>query len=498
MKFIVKIVSLLVLAFITIVVVLGLAVTLMFDPNDYKEDIQNLAHDKAQMELILAGDIGWSLFPFGVSVQDVSVASVSTPDKPFAQLKTLGLSLDLWPLLRRQVQMRAIRVEDLELTLERDARGRGNWEGLGGSSRSAPASPTPATPAPDSAPLAIAIDSLRIEHARVRYTDARSGARIVVEDLQLDSQIQGTTGGSLTLDAVRALSMTLDVRAQQFTFDGVPFDQVQIQANAAGGVIAVTALKAMLYGGTIDASGNLDVRQEQADIRARAQATGVPLERLLEKPGSSSPVRGALALNAELQTRGNDQSAWIAGLNGKGDFVVHQGVLQDANLEQQVCRGIALLNRKTLSQQVRDPNTPIQELSGSLTVNQGVAQNPDLRARIPGVALSGNGTIDLARLFIDYRLNLQIEGDTTANADPACQVNPRYIGLALPVHCRGTLAAGGQTCSLDTVGMAQIAARLLGDTLSDQVGKRVDTFIEKDLGEKALPQVKDALRGLFK
>ena len=58
-----KILGLVMLGLLLIVIGLGFALTHLFDPNDYKDEIQQLARDKANLELQLKGDIGWSLFP---------------------------------------------------------------------------------------------------------------------------------------------------------------------------------------------------------------------------------------------------------------------------------------------------------------------------------------------------------------------------------------------------------------------------------------------------
>ena len=43
----------------------------------------------------------------------------------------LGLSVRVLPLLRREVQMSDVRVEGLNLRLNRDKDGHGNWEDIG-------------------------------------------------------------------------------------------------------------------------------------------------------------------------------------------------------------------------------------------------------------------------------------------------------------------------------------------------------------------------------
>src|SRR3990167_9285044 len=110
MKALGKILGLIFLGLLLLVVALGFALTHLFDPNDYKDEIRQLARDKANLELTLNGDIGWSLFPWlGLELHETTLASARTPDQPFADLRMLGLSVRVMPLLRKQVQMSDIK-----------------------------------------------------------------------------------------------------------------------------------------------------------------------------------------------------------------------------------------------------------------------------------------------------------------------------------------------------------------------------------------------------
>jgi AsmA protein len=127
-----KILGLVLLGLLLIIVALGFALTHLFDPNDYKDEIRQIARDKAHIELTLNGDIGWSLFPWlGLELHDAGVATLAKPTEPFADLQMLGLSVRVLPLLRREVQMSDVRVEGLNLRLNRDKDGHGNWEDIG-------------------------------------------------------------------------------------------------------------------------------------------------------------------------------------------------------------------------------------------------------------------------------------------------------------------------------------------------------------------------------
>jgi AsmA protein len=192
-----KILGLVLLGLLLLVVGLGFALTHFFDPNDYKEEIRQLARDKANLELNIHGEIGWSLFPWlGLELHQTSLASTASPEQPFADLRMLGLSVRVLPLLRREVQMSDIRIDGLALMLRRDEQGHGNWENIG-KPANAPAGAQPSaqpdaesrdTPAARTGlPIKLDIDSLTINDARITYQDAQTGQQFSAESIQLET-----------------------------------------------------------------------------------------------------------------------------------------------------------------------------------------------------------------------------------------------------------------------------------------------------------------------
>ncbi|AYF89616.1 AsmA family protein [Pseudomonas sp. DY-1] len=737
-----KILGLIFVGLLLIIVALGFALTHLFDPNDYKDEIQQLARDKANLELTLNGDIGWSLFPWlGLELHQATLASAVTPEKPFANLDMIGLSVRVLPLLRREVQMSDIRVEGLNLDLQRDEKGRGNWEDIGRPAKAPETAqtgtPTPSAPAEETKPapsdeeparpIKLDIDSLTVHNARIDYTDAKSGKqfsaegielttgairegtsiplklsaffgtnqpvlraktelvanlrferalkRYQLEDLKLNGEASGEPfkGKTLTFNAqgqlladlaanvaewnglklsgnqlralgelkvhdldkdarlegglsiaplnlrefltgigvelppmsdattlqklelvtklngsanslaLEGLNLKLDdstlsgrlavadfarkaVRIQlkgdkldldrylppkskakqeaqtarqaevkpavaaasqgntplpnaptqaawsenpvlpvdqlrkvdleatlnfgQLTVDKLPMDDVSLKANGKGGLLTLEDLRGGLFGGSFVANAQIDARPAVPLLKAQKRINNVPVEKLLQAQDQKPPVRGLLDLNTNITSSGNSQKAWIDGLNGTASFALNDGALLDANLEQQLCQGIATLNRKSLSETRGGSETPFRELKGSLAFNNGVATNPDLLASIPGLSVKGDGAVDLRVLGLDYRVGVIIEGDKSAMPDPACQVNERYVGIEWPLRCRGPLELGAKACRLDKDGMGKVAAKLAGDKLNEK--------LEEKLGDKVSPELKDALKGLFK
>ncbi|WP_460140474.1 AsmA family protein [Pseudomonas sp. S2_E01] len=737
-----KILGLVLLGLLLIIVALGFALTHLFDPNDYKDEIRQIARNKAHIELTLNGDIGWSLFPWlGLELHDASVATLAKPTEPFADLQMLGLSVRVLPLLRREVQMSDVRVEGLNLRLNRDKDGHGNWEDIGKvpatASTTTPAAPTGETPPaqPTTAqaekpaqPIRLDIDSLTVNNARVEYSDEQTGKQFSAESIQLstgpvhdstnipvkltaflgsnqpvlrvrtelngelrferalqrykfeDMKLSGEVAGdplqgktvtfaaqgqllldkaanvaewtgikisanqlralgelkvndldktpqinggisiaqldlakfvdsigqqlpamaegslskvelvsrvaatptSLSLDNInlkiddstfsgriavedfakqslravlkadtfnvdrylppksaeansakqvrqaevasteadalagsgstplpdkptkqawstdrllpverlRKLDVDADLTFGQLTLEKLPIQNAVLKANGKEGLLTLQNLRGDLYDGNFEAKGILDVRPDVPTLNLQTNISRVPAEKILESQGKNPPVKGLVTLNSNVTGTGNSQKALIDTLNGNASFVINNGVLLNANLEQQLCKGIATLNRKSLSGEPRGKDTPFQELKGNLTFRNGVASNPDLKVRIPGMTVNGDGDIDLRVLGMDYRVGIVVEGDTSAMPDPACQVGDKFVGIEWPLRCRGPLELGAKACRLDNERMGQVASKLAGDKISEK--------IDEKLGDKVSPELKNALKGLFK
>ncbi|WP_085595721.1 MULTISPECIES: AsmA family protein [unclassified Pseudomonas] len=738
MKALGKILGLVILGLLLIIVALGFALTHLFDPNDYKDEIRQIARDKAHIELTLNGDIGWSLFPWlGLELHDAGVATLANPTQPFADLQMLGLSVRVLPLLRREVQMSDVRVEGLNLRLNRDKDGHGNWQDIGKAAPADRQAETPATSTGETGeaaasaekpaqPIRLDIDSLTVNNARVEYNDEQTGKQFTAESIQLstgpiheatntpvkltaflassqpavrvrtelngelrfdralqryqfeDMRLSGEaagdplqgktltfsaqgqllldkaanvgqwTGLKLSLNQLRALgelkvndldktpqisggisiaqfdlakfvdsigqtlpamaegslskvelasrlqatptslaledlNLKLDdssfsgrlaiedfakqaLRAQlkadtfnvdrylppksaaansaaaarkaevqgseaaaaggttplpdaptkgawstdrllpverlaqldvdadlnfgQLTLDKLPIQNAALKASGQGGLLKLADLRGELFNGSFEANGTLDVRQSTPKLNLQTRINRVPVERILENQGQNPPVKGLVTLSSNLTGNGNSQKALIDSLNGTASFAINNGVLLNASIEQQLCQGIAVLNRKNLTSTPRGKDTPFQELKGNLTLRNGVASNPDLKVRIPGMTVNGNGDIDLRVLGLDYRVGIIVEGDLSDNPDPACQVGERFRGIELPLRCRGPLELGAKACRLDKDGLGQVAAKLAGERLKEK--------IDEKLGDKVSPELKNAIKGLFK
>jgi AsmA protein len=120
-------------AIVAVFAVAAIALTLFFEPNDFREEIAAAVHDSTGRELTIDGEISVQLFPWlAVAVGHTTLGNAQGfGDEPMAEFDQARLSVRLLPLLlRRQAEVGAAEIDGLRLNLEVDSQGRTNWDDL--------------------------------------------------------------------------------------------------------------------------------------------------------------------------------------------------------------------------------------------------------------------------------------------------------------------------------------------------------------------------------
>ncbi|GMR15942.1 MAG: AsmA family protein [Gammaproteobacteria bacterium] len=183
---------------LTLIVLLFIAVigfALIFNPNDYKEDIIKIVKDKTGRELSIPGDISLSLFPWiGIDLGTIEISNAKGFGKqPFAKMSHLQVRAKLWPLFKQQLEADTIVIDGLKLNLTKNKKGKNNWDDLTkNKSRAKPE----ATTKPSSKTgnekdntknilAAVALNGIKIQNAQFNWHDQQQKQKISIKDVQL-------------------------------------------------------------------------------------------------------------------------------------------------------------------------------------------------------------------------------------------------------------------------------------------------------------------------
>lgn len=221
--------------------VAGVVVLSTIDFNTYKGVVSDQVEAATGRNLTIAGDLKLDVsFSPSLVVEGVSFANAPWGSETrMMSFKRLEAEVSLLPLLQQQVDIKRLHLVGVELLLETDAEGRGNWEFSSPATPSTDA-PSATAPAPESGQQAAAgpgvlpvVRDVRAEDVQVTYRDGQSravtqfklasldlGAEATDAPLKLKAggafngqefEIEGTAGSVEKL--LRAADLPLDIKA---------------------------------------------------------------------------------------------------------------------------------------------------------------------------------------------------------------------------------------------------------------------------------------------
>ena len=125
-----RIIGIIIGCVVAAIIVAGIALWLIVNPNDYKGRIEAAVRTSTGRDLSLAGDIHLSIFP-AIALK-LGPATLGNPpgfssSEPFASLQRVSLHVRVLPLLHHQLEVGRVEIDGLDLRLLKNAQGRGNW-----------------------------------------------------------------------------------------------------------------------------------------------------------------------------------------------------------------------------------------------------------------------------------------------------------------------------------------------------------------------------------
>ena len=146
MSRLIKVVGLVLGVIVLLLATVLIGVSLLFDPNDYKDQITTAVADATGRDFTLEGDLSLGVFP-RLSIEVGAAQLGNAPgfgNAPFAAIDGARLQIGLFPLLSKRIEIDEARLQGLRVNLARNAAGVTNWQDIGAGSNAAPAAAAPA------------------------------------------------------------------------------------------------------------------------------------------------------------------------------------------------------------------------------------------------------------------------------------------------------------------------------------------------------------------
>ncbi len=331
------IVGLIVLAVVAIA-----AAIFVIDPNTYKPQIEQAVESRTNLDLTLTGDIGWSIFPLGLELNEVEA---TLDGERLVALQQLIAKVNFWSLVAMSPTVNMFVLDGLDARLTIDENGTGNWTRVLPEDEEAIKNPPQEEPSPEEAAaekvsgevLDFAVEEVSITNASIQFEDLSTGQSIVLQDFQvLASQIAlgaefpleigflvNTEQPAMTVNGDITTRMSISEALDQFAVNGLdaqfelsgePFSGNTVQAHITGSAnanlenetIALEELQASLANLEITTNLTVEGYASQPTLSGELEVPEFSLRELLTTLGMDEiqtedpEVLNRIALNTKL------------------------------------------------------------------------------------------------------------------------------------------------------------------------------------------------------
>ncbi len=286
----------LVIAVVVLVAAAVVVLPMVFDPNDYKDEIVSAVKDKTGRELAIADPLELTVFPWlGVETGGVTLGNApGFGDEPFARVRKLGVRVKLLPLLSRKLEVDTLVLDGADLNLQKNSKGVTNWDDLAGEKGESGGQPAQAEAAKAGGPglASVQIQGIQLSDTRVSWRDEQAGAQYVLGKVRLktgalsagaavpveagftltsskprmvvnlDMQVSVSAANEFQKISMDGLVLTIDGKGEGLPKDGLTLKlAADIVADLAADTAKVANLK--LNGPETELAGSLDIAKLQ-------------------------------------------------------------------------------------------------------------------------------------------------------------------------------------------------------------------------------------------
>jgi len=232
----------------------------------YKAKIVELVKAQTGRDLVIGGDIGFSIFPvLGLKAEDVRFSNADWAKEPeMATMKELRVRLKLLPLLKGEAEVDSFVLVDPVIHIEMKADGTPNWRFDVPKSASAEAAPRPQSPAPtESTDGGVALKNLKLDEVSIQngsatYRNAK-GAKQAFDKINLDLSMPSLdepfkAAGSLVWNGDEVRITLNAMRPRAFTEGGDTAATLQINSPKLNASYdgSVRTLENLRFSGKVD------------------------------------------------------------------------------------------------------------------------------------------------------------------------------------------------------------------------------------------------------
>jgi AsmA protein len=258
---------------------------------------------------------------------------------------------------------------------------------------------------------------------------------------------------------------------------------VILKIHAKNGIFNLDPLKLNMYQGNVSGNATLNVTKDMPESNISLIVSKVESGPLLRDVLEKDILEGVMQADVTLAMAGTDPTVFKKTLNGKGELLFNDGAIKGIDLAGMVRNVQSAFGVAEKSDQ--KPKTDFAELKAPFTIANGVLNTPETSLKSPLLRVIANGTADLVKETLDFRVEPRIVGTIKGQGD-----EKQRSGIMVPVLVTGNFSSPKFRPDLKSVAKQQFQEKVLES-------EKVKKILEKDEVKHLQETTKGLLKGVL-
>jgi AsmA protein len=280
----------------------------------------------------------------------------------------------------------------------------------------------------------------------------------------------------IPVEALRSLNARGDLRIGEAIFLGIKFTKLRLGVNGRDGKVRFHPAEASMYGGTYRGDIGIDAAGERARVTLDEHVSNIDFAPLFKDFFETERVSGKGNANIKLAGVGRTADDVMKTLDGTIDFKVLDGALEGADLWYEIRRARAVLKQQAVPTRSGPERTLFSSLQGTGTMNDGVLANNDLTVAMQYLKVTGQGTVDIPKNALDYRLIATVLKIPREGADTAQEQD--LVDAQIPIKVTGALTDPSVRPDIEGYLKGKVQEKL------DEEKSKLEEKVKDKLGDK--------------
>lgn len=309
----------------------------------------------------------------------------------------------------------------------------------------------------------------------------------------------------LPLAALFALDLKGSLGLGKLKLQQYEMQNLSLKVEQKNGQLKLDQSIGNLYQGNYQGSLQINAAAKPPSLNYKATIKGIAAQPLVKAILGEDRLSGKGDASIDLRSQGQTQSALLKALQGDISFKFSNGAIKGFNIGQIIrdakSRIKELQGEEAQATSSKQPlETDFSELTATAKLQGPVINNTALALKAPYLRFDGQGQIDTAKSWMDYRLTTVIVDSHKGQGGKDFK---DLSNIPIPMSYKGPLAQVGDwrtwTLHFDKIIEAKLKQRLdeekdkLKEKAKDELQKRLD----KELEKKGGGALKDTLKKLF-